>query len=199
MCDSWESGDFPRADGGLRSAAGVNDVVVVDVHQHGDGLTDDERHPHGRVSVDSFQVSAHEQRQGNLRGGQEEGTLQTRRDLNGIYGGRGDVTYLSHHSHEGPQSEHPQRNAHQELDHEEKRVKLRSDWQSKSDFQPIHIETGQLRTVANHMKSFLQNGLKPPSGGGFTDGFWLPMTLLYATQEPTSPTRGRHSRCDAVT
>lgn len=55
-------------DGRLRSRAVVNDVVVVDIHQHGDGLADDERDPHGGVSVDSVQVAAHEQRQRNLQG-----------------------------------------------------------------------------------------------------------------------------------
>lgn len=120
VCDRWESVDFRRVDGGLRGAI-VSDIVVVDIHQHGDGLADDERHPHGGVSVVSVQVAAHEERQGNLRGEEEEGTLQTRR-CEGRVGkrGRGDVTYLSHHSHEGPQPEHPQRNTHQELDNEEK-------------------------------------------------------------------------------
>lgn len=121
VCDLRESVDFRRADVGLRGAI-VNDVVVVDVHQHGDGLADDERHPHGGVSVDSVQVAAHEERQGDLRG--EKGTLQ-RRGCEGRLGkrGRGDVTHLSHHSHEGPEPEHPQGNAHQELDNKENRVR----------------------------------------------------------------------------
>lgn len=120
---SWSSGGG-WGWGGLRGAAVVNDVVVVDVHEHGDGLADDERDPHGGVPVDPVQVAAHEQRQRNLQG--EE--LQVRR-----CGGRagawgrlgGETTYLGHHPHEGPQAEHPQRNAHQVLENGEKRVGTR--------------------------------------------------------------------------
>lgn len=66
-----------RAAGGLCGGAVVNDVVVVDVHQHGDGLADDERDPHGGVPVDSVQVAANEQRQGNLQEEKEEEEVNT--------------------------------------------------------------------------------------------------------------------------
>lgn len=45
----------------------MDDVVVVDVHQHSNGLSDDQRHPHGGVAIVSIQVAAHEPRQRNLR------------------------------------------------------------------------------------------------------------------------------------
>lgn len=50
----------------------MNDVVVVEVHQHGDGLADDERDPHGSVAIDPVQVPAHKPRQGNLEEEEKE-------------------------------------------------------------------------------------------------------------------------------
>lgn len=51
----------------------MNDVVVMEVHQHGDGLADDERDPHGSVAIDPVQVPAHKQGQRNLEEEEEEG------------------------------------------------------------------------------------------------------------------------------
>lgn len=62
-------------------------VVVVDVHQHGDGLANDERDPDCRIAIVTSQEAADEPGEWNLR----------------------------HHAHERPQSEHFQRNAHQVL------------------------------------------------------------------------------------
>lgn len=53
---TWQAGRV------LCAAAVMNDVVVVEVHQHGDGLADDERDPHGSVAIDPVQVPAHKQR-----------------------------------------------------------------------------------------------------------------------------------------
>lgn len=92
-----------QADGRLRGGAVVNDVVVVDVHQHGDGLADDERDPHGGVSVDSVQVAAHKERQRDLQQEEEAEMLWMWRYEGWVRNREGgDVTYLSHHSHEGP-------------------------------------------------------------------------------------------------
>lgn len=51
----------------------MNDIVVVEVHQHSDGLADDEWDPHGSVAIDPVQVPAHKQRQRNLEEEEEEG------------------------------------------------------------------------------------------------------------------------------
>lgn len=50
----------------LCSAPMMNDIVVMDIHQHSDGLPDDERHPHGGVAVVSIEETAHEPSQRNL-------------------------------------------------------------------------------------------------------------------------------------
>lgn len=65
----------------------MNDIVVMDVHQHSDRLADDERDPHGSVAIVAIQETTHKPSQRNL----------------------------SHHSHKGPQSKHLQRNTHQVL------------------------------------------------------------------------------------
>lgn len=46
----------------------MNDIVVMDVHQHGDGLSNDEWDPHSRVAVVSVQEATYEQSQRNLKG-----------------------------------------------------------------------------------------------------------------------------------
>lgn len=63
----WQAGQV------LCGAAVMNYVVVMEVHQHGDGLADDERDPHGSVAIDPVQVPAHKQRQRNLEEEEEEG------------------------------------------------------------------------------------------------------------------------------
>lgn len=45
----------------------MNDIVVMDIHQHGDRLANDERDPHSGVAVVSIQETAHEPSQGNLK------------------------------------------------------------------------------------------------------------------------------------
>lgn len=44
----------------------MDDIVVVDVHQHSDGLANDERDPHSGVAIVSSQESTHKPSQGNL-------------------------------------------------------------------------------------------------------------------------------------
>ena len=38
----------------LCAAAVMNDVVVMDIHQHSDRLANDEGDPHGGISIDSI-------------------------------------------------------------------------------------------------------------------------------------------------
>lgn len=46
----------------------VNDIVVMDVHQHGNGLANDEWDPHCSVAIVSIQETAHDPSQRNLKG-----------------------------------------------------------------------------------------------------------------------------------
>lgn len=52
----------------LCSAPIMNDVVVMDIHQHGDRLANDERDPHSSVAIVSIQETAHKPCQRNLKG-----------------------------------------------------------------------------------------------------------------------------------
>ncbi|TNN63809.1 hypothetical protein EYF80_026011 [Liparis tanakae] len=63
LCDRGNTPVCP----GLCRAPVVNDIVVMDVHQHGDRLADDERDPHHGVAVISIQETTHEPSQRNLR------------------------------------------------------------------------------------------------------------------------------------
>lgn len=54
---------------GLLSASMMNNIVVMEIHQHRNGLPNDEREPDGRVAVVPVQVATHKPSQRNLRGG----------------------------------------------------------------------------------------------------------------------------------
>lgn len=51
---SGQSGSGPRS-----QCLVVEHVVVVDVHEHGHRLPDDERHPHGRIAIVAPEEAAH--------------------------------------------------------------------------------------------------------------------------------------------
>lgn len=53
---------------GLCRAPIMSDIVVMDVHQHGNGLANDERDPHCGVAIVSIQETAHNPSQRNLKG-----------------------------------------------------------------------------------------------------------------------------------
>lgn len=42
-------------------------VVIVDIHEHSDGLTDDQRDPDRRVAIVTSQEAAHEHGERNLK------------------------------------------------------------------------------------------------------------------------------------
>ena len=48
----------------------MQDVVVMEIHQHGNRLADDERDPHSGVAIVPVEEATHKPRQRNLR--QEE-------------------------------------------------------------------------------------------------------------------------------
>lgn len=51
----------------LCSAPVMNDIVVMDIHQHSDRLANDERDPHSCVAIVSIQETPHKPSQRNLK------------------------------------------------------------------------------------------------------------------------------------
>ena len=50
----------------------MKDIVVMEIHQHGNWLSNDQRHPHRRIAVVTTQEFSHEHGQRDLNQGEEE-------------------------------------------------------------------------------------------------------------------------------
>lgn len=97
----------------------------MEVHQHSNGLADDERDPHSRVAIVPVEEATHKPSQRNLRPPQKKKKerfigLKCVRARDYGEGGEWELSYLSHHPHKGPNSEHLEWNTHQVLKHKER-------------------------------------------------------------------------------
>lgn len=52
----------------LFSVPMMDDIIVMNVHQHSDRLSNNERHPHGCIAIVPIQVATHKPSQRNLNG-----------------------------------------------------------------------------------------------------------------------------------
>lgn len=55
----------------------MDDIVIMDVHQHCHRLADDEWDPHGSIAIDSIQEATHKPSQRNLEGPESGGQSES--------------------------------------------------------------------------------------------------------------------------